>query len=329
MVSFQQLTLKMNGQSVSIIGTGDFARALAKRLVYSGNTVICGSRSPGAHNLANIDPALKEVRVTNIKDCIAKSDVIFLAIPVEAHPSIKKFSSALDGKILVDISNPVSEEQIPYGSSIVETLSSLVPKAKLVKAFNTLSAYGLEVDASITTGNREVFVSSDYPEAKVRVMQLARNLGFTSVDYGGLKMARELERMPILLFHGWGLATKVTVILFIIWLILGYMRYYILKSPPFKVNQFLVNFLNKIMGCMGVSMLCACFLPGCFAAFIQIVNGTKYKRFAPWLDGWLKMRKQLGLYALMFAAIHMCMSLLLFFLLVEGGLHERSFKYCK
>ncbi len=301
----------MNGKSVSIIGTGDFARALGKRLVYSGHTVICGSRNPKAQNLANIDPALQEVKVTTIKDCITQSDVIFLAIPVEAHPSMKEYASLLEGKVLVDISNPVSEDQIPQGSSIVETLAGLVPGAKLVKAFNTLSAYGLEVDASITTGNREVFVSSDHPEAKVKVMQLARNLGFTSVDYGGLKMSRELERMPILLFHGWGVATKVTVVLFIMWLILGYLRYYILKSPPFKAHQFLVNFLNKVMGCMGVSLLCACFLPGCFAAFIQMWNGTKYARFVPWLDGWLRMRKQLGLYGLMFAAVHMCMSLLL------------------
>ena len=306
---FSQFSANMTKLEVGIIGTGDYARALAKRLLYGGYTVTCGSRSPERKNLAEIDPALKDVSITSITECITKSTIIFIAVPPEVHNSIKTFAEKLEGKVVVDVSNPVSEEDAnALTESIAENLSQLLPSARVVKAFNTLSAYGLEVDASITTGNRDVLVAGDDPNAKASVMQLARDLGFTAVDYGGLKMARELEKIPVLLFNGWGLATKVIIIMFPIWLALGYARYYVLKDPPFPVSRFPTNFLNKIMACMAVTLLAFCFMPGCFATFIQIRNGTKYIRFSKWLDQWLKMRKQLGIYGLMFALMHIIMS---------------------
>ena len=203
------ISVDMANTQIGIIGTGDYARALAKRLMYSGHSVTCGSRTPARKNLAQIDPALKEVCISSTAECIEISDIIFLAIPAEVHNTIKKFSNNLEGKIVVDISNPVSEDDVKaLDGSIAENLARLLPQAKIVKAFNTLSAYGLEVDASITTGNRDVLVSGEDAEAKNTIMQLARDLGFTAVDYGGLKMARELERIPILLFNGWGTSHK-------------------------------------------------------------------------------------------------------------------------
>ena len=38
--------------------------------------------------------------------------------------------------------------------------------------------------------------------------------------------------------------------------------------------------------------------------------GTKYRRFPNWIDVWMKSRKQLGLLALLLAAMHACMSTL-------------------
>lgn len=301
----------MAASEIGIIGTGDYARALAKRLLYSGHRVTCGSRNPDGKNLAQIDAALRDVRVDSVADCIDKANIIFLAIPPEVHNTIANLSSKLEDKIVVDISNPVSEEDAKASDgSIAENLAQILPETKIVKAFNTLSAYGLEVDASITTGNRDVLVAGNDAAAKQAVMQLARDLGFTAVDFGGLKMARELERIPILLFNGWGLATKVVLFMFPIWLALGYARYFVLKDPPFPASRFPTNFLNKIMACMAVTLLAFCFLPGCFAAFNQIKNGTKYVRFSNWLDQWLKMRKQLGIYGLMFALLHIVMSVI-------------------
>ncbi len=299
----------MESQNMGIIGTGDYARALAKRLIFSGHRVVCGSRNPSSKNLTQIDAALKDVSVCSIPDCITRCGLLFLAVPAEVHNTMEKFADQLKEKIIIDISNPLSEEDAKaMDVSLAESLAKLLPKSTIIKAFNTLSAYGLEVDASITTGNRDILVAGDVPAAKNAVMQLGRDLGFTAVDYGGLKMARELERIPILLFNGWGLATKVVLCMYPMWFALGYARYYVLKEPPFTLSRFPTNFLNKINACMAITLLAFCFLPGCFAAFNQIRNGTKYKRFSNWLDQWLKMRKQLGIYGLMFAFLHVIMS---------------------
>ncbi len=309
---FDFVSGKMENKEVGIIGTGDFARALAKRLTYSGYRVTCGSRNPQAKNLARIDSALTDVSVRSVSECIQTCKILFVAIPPEVHNTLKKYNVGLAGKILIDISNPTSEEDADaMEESLAENLARMLPAATVVKAFNTLSAYGLEVDASITNGNRDVMVAGDDIQARNTVMQLARDLGFTAMDHGGLKMSRELERIPVLLFNGWGLATKTVLTLFPAWFALGYARYYILKQPPFTLNLFPVNFLNKIFACMAVSLLASCFVPGCFAAFAQIRNGTKYARFSHWLDAWLRMRKQLGIYGLMFALMHVVMSVVI------------------
>ena len=62
--------------------------------------------------------------------------------------------------------------------------------------------------------------------------------------------------------------------------------------------------LNTILAVHALNLLALCYLPGCIAGWIQIGRGTKYSRFPNWLDQWLKMRKQLGLFMLLSASIH-------------------------
>ena len=45
-------------------------------------------------------------------------------------------------------------------------------------------------------------------------------------------------------------------------------------------------------------------MQGVFAAYIQLLRGTKYSQFPSWLDTWLKMRKHLGILMLFSASIH-------------------------
>ena len=62
--------------------------------------------------------------------------------------------------------------------------------------------------------------------------------------------------------------------------------------------------MNKILASHALNMLAICYLPGCIAAYIQLVRGTKYSRFPNFLDQWLRMRKYLGLLMLLTASIH-------------------------
>ena len=67
--------------------------------------------------------------------------------------------------------------------------------------------------------------------------------------------------------------------------------------------------LNKIFGCMAMTLLALCYLPGCIVALLQLARGTKYRALPEWMCEWLRMRKQFGLYGLVFGAVHGCLSL--------------------
>ena len=71
-----------------------------------------------------------------------------------------------------------------------------------------------------------------------------------------------------------------------------------------RLSYLPANTMNKILASQALNMLAICYLPGCIAAYIQLVRGTKYSRFPNFLDQWLKMRKYLGLLMLLTASIH-------------------------
>ncbi|WP_199321865.1 hypothetical protein [Leptolyngbya sp. FACHB-321] len=78
--------------------------------------------------------------------------------------------------------------------SLAEKLASEVPKARVVKAFNTMAQEIFELAPSpLKDYQVSVFVCADDAEARKTVMQLAKNIGFPSVDYGELRRARLVE----------------------------------------------------------------------------------------------------------------------------------------
>jgi hypothetical protein len=65
------------------------------------------------------------------------------------------------------------------------------------------------------------------------------------------------------------------------------------------------------------------YLAGVVAAVYQLVLGTAAKAFPRWLSGWLSMRKQIGLIALMAAIQHFIVCC---FLPVPGGMIDVGLK---
>ncbi|WP_242036501.1 hypothetical protein [Leptolyngbya sp. FACHB-321] len=78
--------------------------------------------------------------------------------------------------------------------SLAEKLASEVPKARVVKAFNTMAQEIFELAPSpLKDYQVSVFVCADDAEARKAVMQLAKDIGFASVDCGELRHARLVE----------------------------------------------------------------------------------------------------------------------------------------
>ncbi|CAE1272781.1 STEAP4 [Acanthosepion pharaonis] len=298
-----------SSKKIGIIGTGDYGRALANRLLRCGYDVIMGSRDPDHSRLTQIDQRLTFAEVINTKELLEDSniEIVFLAIHSWNFEScLSSFRNQIQDKIFIDISN---RERPSKTESNAEKLVEAFPGLRVVKAFNTLSAYALESDTF--GGTKQVLIASDDTTAKEKVSNLAREMGFTPVDYGVLRASREIEAYPLTLMVGWGWPTLFCLGIFIGWNIvvcIKYIYYYSRSTRRFKWDQVPLAYLNKPVCLTAITLLALSYLPGCLAAFLQIINGTKYKRFPNWFDRWLKARKMIGLYALFFSVWHVAIS---------------------
>ncbi|MFE5106682.1 NADPH-dependent F420 reductase [Streptomyces sp. NPDC056663] len=186
---------------ISSIGLGNMAGALADRALAGGNAVEIIGRDPAkAKELA---AALGGATVGTAGAAPA-GDIVILAVPYAgAAAVVSEYGDALDGKVIIDITNPVSPDfkgfVTPEGSSGAQEIAKAVPAgAHVVKAFNTLF---FNVLAAGPADGRplDVFIAGDDAQAKTRVSAFIESLGLRPMDIGQLPMARTLENVGLLM----------------------------------------------------------------------------------------------------------------------------------
>ncbi|XP_002663339.1 metalloreductase STEAP3 isoform X1 [Danio rerio] len=291
----------LSSPTVAILGSGDFSRSLAVRLVSSRVRVAVGSRCVNRIPSGLFPDA---VALMNQEGAAAQAAcVVFMALFPEHYGSLLGLRSALAGKVLVDVSN--AEVLDIHGPSNAERLAEQFPESLVVKGFNTVSTWELQTGAR--DGSKQVLICSNSAEGKRKVIQLARHMGFHPLDMGGLSAAREMEVMSLRLFPSWSGPVMLTFLLFLFFYTYGFLRGILL---PFILQghsvfyRLALELVNESLPAVALVTLSLVYLPGLFAAFLQLWRGTKYRRFPPWLDNWLQRRKQLGLLSFLCAALH-------------------------
>ena len=173
---------------IAIIGRGNVGKALGDGLKQAGHEIRYGHRDPE-------EP---------VRDAAEWADVIILAIPYHATAdAAKKIGSAADGKVLVDVTNaldPNGKLAVGFATSAAEELQKLLPKSRVVKAFNTVFARN-QSTGRVGKEQLTAFIAGDDKTAKQTVMELSREIGFEPVDVGPLKSARYLEPMAIMIIE--------------------------------------------------------------------------------------------------------------------------------
>lgn len=160
----------------------------------------------------------------------------------------------------------------------------------------------------------QVFLCSDSNKAKSSVMQLCRRMGFIPIDMGLLSSSLEIENLPLYLFPSWRTPVICTLSLFIFFYLYNFLHDVLHPFVTGKKSAFYkmpIETVNVTLPSVALVMLSLVYLPGIFAAFIQLWWGTKYNRFPNWLDRWLTGRKQFGLCSFLCAALHAIYSLCL------------------
>jgi predicted dinucleotide-binding enzyme len=190
---------------VLVIGAGNMGSAFVQRLHAAGHTVSVtakGSDKPAA--LAGQFPGVRAVASDN---AAAGQDLVVLATSYDTAVEALQSVGSLDGKTVIDITNPLTADYMGL------TIGHAVPGANIVKAFNTVFAQVLAAGPDFGNGQTvTVFVASDSAAGKQTVVELAKSLGFQTIDAGGLKNARYLEPLAglnIYLGYGAGLGTEI------------------------------------------------------------------------------------------------------------------------
>lgn len=170
--------------NVTIFGTGNMANAIGGLLADGGSSVTyIGQAESGTAAISG--------------------DIVVLAVPYPAVDAIlTAYAGQLDGKIVVDITNPLNFETfdelvVPVGSSAAAEIQAKVPAAKVLKAFNTTFAATL---ASKKVGDLQttVQIAGDDADAKAALAAAVEAGGVAAIDAGALKRAHELEALGFL-----------------------------------------------------------------------------------------------------------------------------------
>lgn len=180
--------------TLAILGSaGTMGSALARRCVAAGYTV------RGFDRVEAATPQSWQTFPTAV-EAVAGADIVILAVPFAAEvPLASDLAEALGGTIVVSMSNPLTatldDVVTPDHSSAAEMVARILPRSRVVKAFNTI---GLAALQSTATAAHDTFVASDDEPAAQDVVTLIAALGFRAWYVGPLLHSRTLERMTAL-----------------------------------------------------------------------------------------------------------------------------------
>ncbi|MGW6008065.1 NADPH-dependent F420 reductase [Streptomyces sp. NPDC055210] len=186
--------------SISIIGVGNMAGALAERALAGGNAVEIIGRDPA--KATELAASLGSASVGTV-GAVPAGDIVVLAVPYTgAEAVVSEYGDALQGKVIIDLTNPVSPDfqsfVTPDGSSGAQEIAKTAPAdAHVVKAFNTLFSNVLAA-GSAEGRPLDVFIAGDDAKAKARVSAFIESLGLRPRDTGQLAMARALENVALM-----------------------------------------------------------------------------------------------------------------------------------
>jgi predicted dinucleotide-binding enzyme len=179
---------------IGIIGTGNMGKALHKALSRAGHEVVLGSRKSGD---------VGGIKTVSIKDAAAFGSIIVLATPFEAAKESLSAAGHIEGKTLIDITNPLAPDfsalTIGHTTSGGEQIAGLARGAKVVKAFNHIFSAAIEQGAEYAGARPLGLYCGDDAGAKATVAQLIQDIGFDAIDAGGITSSRDLEAAAMLI----------------------------------------------------------------------------------------------------------------------------------
>lgn len=190
-------------KTVAMIGTGDMGDSLGPRFAELGYHVVYGSRKPASDKVRML---VKETggnaSAASQMEAAQQADIVVTAVPWPAMESVARNLGELDGKIIIDVSMPFEQGADGYPKHLLSTSSAEMiqawnPGAKVVKAFATMGSQIID-EPMVEGGIITIPIASDHRDAKEIVARIVADMGLDPVDFGPLRMAREIETLQMI-----------------------------------------------------------------------------------------------------------------------------------
>jgi 8-hydroxy-5-deazaflavin:NADPH oxidoreductase len=191
---------------IGILGSSVVARTLAGGFLKHGHSVSVGTRDPG--KLKEWNTQYPDARVGSFADAAVSGELLVLAVKGTAAAEALRLAGAanLDGKVVIDTTNPIAEAPPDHGvlrfftsleDSLMERLQREFASARFVKAFNSVGN-ALMVNPAVRGGPPTMFICGNDSDAKRIVTNVLDQFGWETADMGTVEAARAIEPLCIL-----------------------------------------------------------------------------------------------------------------------------------
>ena len=186
-------------RTIGILGAGKVGTVLARLALAAGHRVLISGSGAADRIALIVDVLAPGAEALTTPEVIAGADVVILALPLGKVRSLP--AEALSGKLVIDAANhwepvdgPLPEfTQDPRGTS--EIVASLLPGARVVKAFSHLGYHDLDERGlpAGSPGRVALAIAGDAAPDVQEVAALVDELGFDPVLTGDLASGRAFQ----------------------------------------------------------------------------------------------------------------------------------------
>ena len=187
---------------IGMLGTGAVGQTVGAKLVELGHDVMMGARAADNEKVLGFAQRTGG-RAGTFADAAAHGEMVINGTRGDTSLAmLTSIATPLEGKILVDVSNPLDFSKgfpptltVSNTDSLGEQIQRALPRTFVIKSLNTVTCTVM-IEPTRVPGHHTVFVSGNDQHAKGKVQDFLRSLGWQSIiDLGDITSARGAEQI--------------------------------------------------------------------------------------------------------------------------------------
>jgi len=191
---------------IGIFGTGDVGRVLGSGLIKHGHEVMLGSRDPKSEKVTKwVQENGSKAHSGTFDEAAKFGEWIFIATLWAGTENAINLAGSenMKGKIVIDTTNPIEPGgngirlTIGHTDSAGERVQKWLPDSHVIKAFNSVGNAHM-VDPTFPGGPPTMFYAGNDANAKAKVNEFLKSIGWEGFDAGNITASRELEPLCVL-----------------------------------------------------------------------------------------------------------------------------------